>query len=286
MKVIWDDKIVEREDVKIDFEDRGYQFGDGIYEVIRVYNHQYFCLDEHIDRFFSSANKIEMRIPHSKNDIKTLITDLLRESNIQTGNLYIQMTRGNGSPRNHSYPSQNVKPLLTGSITAVERDTELMETGIKTILQDDIRWLKCDIKMISLLGNIMLKHEAHKQHADEAILHREGQITECSSSNVAMVKDGAIYTHPDGHLILPGITKLVWIQSAKHLNIPVYEQAFSVEDLFKADEVFCSSTTMEIMPVNQIDSQTFDSPASRSIIRQLQDSYKKEIEKQCGKLTT
>ncbi len=285
MKVIWDDKIVEREEVRIDFEDRGYQFGDGVYEVVRFYNHTYFCLDEHVDRFFSSAEKIEMRVPHSKDEIKDLLLELLKESEINTGNVYIQMTRGNASPRNHTYPSQDIRPLLTGSITVAERNTLQLQSGMKTIIQDDIRWLKCDIKMISLLGNIMLKHEAHKQNADEAILHRDNIVTECSSSNVAIVKNGTIYTHPDGNLILPGITKLVWIACAKQLNIPVIEEPFTTDDLLNADEVFCSSTTMEVMPVNQVDDHAFNVSKNDSIVRQLQACYKQEIEKHCGKLT-
>lgn len=245
----------------------------------------YFCLDEHVDRFFSSAEKIEMRVPHSKDEIKDLLLELLKESEINTGNVYIQMTRGNASPRNHTYPSQDIRPLLTGSITVAERNTLQLQSGMKTIIQDDIRWLKCDIKMISLLGNIMLKHEAHKQNANEAILHRDNIVTECSSSNVAIVKNGTIYTHPDGNLILPGITKLVWIACAKQLNIPVIEEPFTTDDLLNADEVFCSSTTMEVMPVNQVDDHAFNVSKNDSIVRQLQACYKQEIEKHCGKLT-
>lgn len=285
MKVIWNNKIVEREEVNIDFEDRGYQFGDGVYEVIRIYNHTFFCLDEHIDRFFSSADKIEMRVPYSKNEIKELITELLEESKVKTGKIYMQLTRGNASPREHSYPSEDVIPMLTGSITAVERDTEKFKHGLKTTLEDDIRWLRCDIKMISLLGNIMLKHEAHKKGAEEAVLHRDNIVTECSSSNLAIVKDGEVYTHPDSNLILPGITKIVWLRCARELNIPVHEQPFTTEELLDADEVFCSSTTKEVMPINQIDDLTFDSPEANSVIRRLQKCFEAEIEKQCGKLS-
>lgn len=285
MKVIWGKEIVDRDKVNIDFEDRGYQFGDGVYEVIRIYNHTYFCVDEHIDRFFTSAEKIEMRMPLTKAELKALITELLKESAVKNGSIYIQMTRGNASPRDHSYPSQDVVPLLTGSITASERKIEKMKNGMRTTLEDDIRWLRCDIKMISLLGNIMLKHEAHKKNADEAILHRGDIITECSSSNVAMVKDGAIYTHPDGNLILPGITKIVWKSCAEKLNIPVYEQAFTTEELLNADEVFISSTTKEVMPISKIDDKTFDVSKKGSITRLLQSCYEKEIVKQCGELT-
>lgn len=285
MKVIWGNEIVDRDKVTIDFEDRGYQFGDGIYEVISFYNQTYFYMDEHIDRFFSNAEKIEMRIPFTKDELKTLSMKLLKESEENDGYIYIQLTRGNVSPRDHSYPSQDVVPLLTGSITGALRNTEKMSRGIKTTLEEDIRWLRCDIKMISLLGNIMLKHEAHKKDAEEAILHRDSIVTECSSSNVAMVKNGAIYTHPDGNLILPGITKVIWKACAEKLNIPVFEKPFSVEELFDADEVFCSSTTKEVMPIRQIDDKVFELPETGSIIRALQVCYEKEVTEQCGELT-
>ncbi|MER2063727.1 MAG: D-amino-acid transaminase [Alkalibacterium sp.] len=285
MKVIWGNEIVERDKVTIDFEDRGYQFGDGIYEVISFYNQAYFCMDEHIDRLFSNAKKIEMRVPLTKERLRTLSLDLLRESGIHDGYIYLQLTRGNASPRNHTYPSQDIVPLLTGSIIGAERNTEKIYQGIKTTLEEDIRWLRCDIKMISLLGNIMLKHEAHKKNADEAILHREGIVTECSSSNVAIVKNGAIYTHPDGNLILPGITKVIWKACATKLNIPVYEEPFTTEDLLNADEVFCSSTTKEVMRIRQVDEKLFEKPEIGSVIQSLQACYEKEVEEQCGDLS-
>lgn len=285
MKVIWGNEIVDRDKVTIDFEDRGYQFGDGIYEVVSFYNRTYFCMDEHIDRFFSNAEKIEMRVPFTKAEIKSLSDELLNGSEVNDGYIYIQLTRGNASPRNHSYPSQDVVPLLTGSIIGAERNTEKMSRGIKTSLEEDIRWLRCDIKMISLLGNIMLKHEAHKKDAEEAILHRENIVTECSSSNVAIVKDGAIYTHPDGNLILPGITKILWKDCAEKLDIPVYEEKFTTEELMDADEVFCSSTTKEVMRIRQIDDKVFEIPETGSVIQALQKSYEQKVMEQCGDLS-
>lgn len=283
MKVIWNNKIVDHEEVVINPEDRGYQFGDGVYEVIRAYNQVYFCLDEHIDRLYSSAHKIELTIPYSKEEIKGLAEQLLKEAHIHTGDLYLQITRGVSSPRNHTYPDKAVLPLLTGKVNEVVRDQNKLDRGIATIMIEDIRWLRCDIKMISLLGNIMLKHEAHKKGAEEAILHRDGIITEGSSSNVSMVKDGVIYTHPDSHLILPGITKLVYKRCANELNIPFTEKPFTIEELTEADEVFCTSTTLEIMPVMQIDDKQYN-VSHYPIVRLLQDAYKKEIEKQCGPL--
>lgn len=286
MKVIWGNEIVDRDEVSIDFEDRGYQFGDGIYEVISFYNQTYFCIDEHIERFFANAEKIEIYTPFTKVELKALANELLSQSAVNNGYIYLQLTRGNASPRDHSYPSQDVVPLLTGSIAAAERYIGKMKKGIKTTLEEDIRWLRCDIKMISLLGNIMLKHEAHKKNAEEAILHRDNIVTECSSSNVAIVKDGVIYTHPDGNLILPGITKVIWKSCAQKLNIPVCEKPFTTIELLDADEVFCSSTTKEVMPISQIDGKSFDIPERGSIIRKLQACYEKEMIRQCGKLAT
>lgn len=282
MKVIWNSEIVDRSEVKIDPEDRGYQFGDGIYEVIRAYNKHYFCLDEHIDRFFSSAKKIEMNVPYTKDELKDLVNRLLVETGVETGNIYLQLTRGISSPRNHMYPDAAVLPMLTGTITAVERDAVQMSKGIATIVTDDIRWLKCDIKMISLLGNIMVKHEAHKRNAEEAILHRDGIVTECSSSNLAIVKNGEIWTHPDGNLILPGVTKIVWKKSAEKLGYPVIEKPFTLEALYDADEVFCSSTTIEVMPVYKIGDKVLFEKGPGEITSALQKAYLKEIENSCG----
>lgn len=284
MKVIWNSEIVDRSEVKIDPEDRGYQFGDGIYEVIRSYNGRFFCLDEHIDRFYSSAGKIEMAVPYSRNEMKSLVNRLLEETNIDTGNLYLQMTRGISSPRNHMYPDAGVHPMLTGTMTAVERDAVKQVKGIDTIVTEDIRWLKCDIKMISLLGNIMAKHEAHKKNAEEAILHRDGTVTECSASNIAIVKNGEVITHPDGNLILPGVTKLVWKKCAEKLNISVVDRPFSLEEMYEAEEVFCSSTTIEVMPVRRIDERVLFTDKPGDLTTALQAEYLKEIEQQCGEI--
>ncbi|GEL67853.1 D-amino-acid transaminase [Marinilactibacillus psychrotolerans] len=284
MKVIWNSQIVEREEVKIDPEDRGYQFGDGIYEVVRAYNGKFFCIDEHIDRLYTSASKIEMAIPQTKDKMKRLMNQLLEESGIETGNLYLQVTRGIASPRNHVYPDLSVLPTITGNITVVPRDAEKIKAGIKTVIEEDIRWLKCDIKSISLLGNIMAKHEAHKKNAEEAILHRDGIVTECSASNVAIVKDEVIYTHPDSNLILPGVTKIVWLKCAEKLGIEVKEEPFTLEQLNESDEVFCSSTTIEVMPIHTINGYAVNGGKIGEVTQKLAKAFEEEIEKVCGKV--
>lgn len=283
MKVIWNSQLVERDEVRIDPEDRGYQFGDGVYEVVRAYNGHFFCLDEHVDRLFSSAKKIELAIPQSKDEVKHLMKKVIKENDIQTGNIYMQVTRG-VSPRNHTYPDGSVLPMMTGTTSVVPRDADMIEGGIHAVVEEDIRWLRCDIKVISLLGNIMAKHEAHKKNADEAILHRDGVVTECSASNVAMVKDGVIYTHPDGNLILPGVTKKVWIDCAEDLGIPLKEEPFTVDDLLAADEVFCSSTTIEVMPIVKINGDKVGKGIRGELTEKLAEAYKAKVEEVCGNL--
>ena len=285
MKVIWNDKIVERSEVKIDMEDRGYQFADGIYDVVRAYNGKFFTLNEHVDRLFSSAEKIELVMPFTKDELKQLLSTLMKENGISTGNIYMQVTRGIGIPRNHTYTDPElVPPVFTATTTIVPRDQEKMDQGMSAFIVPDMRWLRCDIKSISLLGNIMAKHEAHTNGGDEAILHRDGIVTECSSSNVWMIKDDTIYTHPDGNLVLPGITKIMLLKVAREAGMLVKEEAFTIEDLKKADEVFASSTTMEAMPIISIDGNPVGHGQRGAVVEKLQQLYVDAVEKECGQI--
>ncbi|MGB7366979.1 D-amino-acid transaminase [Carnobacterium jeotgali] len=285
MKVIWNNEIVERSEVKIDMEDRGYQFADGVYDVVRAYNGKFFTLNEHVDRLFSSAEKIEMALPFTKEELKQLLSKLIQENNIDTGNVYMQLTRGIGIPRNHSYPdSELIPPVFTATTTIVPRDQTKMDQGITAFIVPDMRWLRCDIKSISLLGNIMAKHEAHKKGCDEAILHRDGVVTECSSSNAWMIKNDTIYTHPDGNLILPGITKIMLLKVARKAGIPVKEEVFTIKDLEEADEVFASSTTIEAMPITHINGNPVGQGKRGPVVEKLQQLYVEAVEEQCGQI--
>ncbi|MFL2099201.1 D-amino-acid transaminase [Desemzia sp. FAM 23989] len=286
MKVIWNDQIVDRSEVKIDMEDRGYQFADGIYDVVRAYNGQFFTLDEHVDRFFSGMNKIDLEAPFTKDELKSRLKELIQINKIDTGNVYFQISRGISSPRDHIFPDPtDVPPVFTASTTVVPRNQVKMTNGITAGIVPDTRWLHCDIKSISLLGNILAKHTAHKEGFDEAVLHRDGIVTECSSSNMWMVKDGIVYTHPDGNLILPGITKIVLLRAAEKAGIPVKEETFTLEDLKQADEAFSSSTTIEAMPIIEIDGVAVGQGKRGPVVEKLQQYFVAEIEAQCGSIT-
>ncbi|WP_034550808.1 D-amino-acid transaminase [Carnobacterium funditum] len=283
MKVIWNNQLVEREDVKIDMEDRGYQFADGLYEVIRVYNGVLFTAKQHIERLFTGAKKIDLILPFTREKLIKLLSELIEGNQIETGNIYLQVTRGVSSPRNHAYPeTECTSTVFTASTTSVPRNLKMMNDGIKVITLPDMRWLHCDIKSISLLGNIMAKHEAHKKGKDEAILYRDNRVTECSTSNISIIKDNIIYTHPDGNLILPGITKSVLFKVARQAGITVKEETFTLKELKEADEVFASSTTMEAMPVIEIDGELVGGGNCGPVVKLLQSLYVTEIETECG----
>ncbi|EUJ17869.1 D-amino-acid transaminase [Listeria grandensis] len=284
MKVLVKDQLIERDEAKVDIEDRGYQFGDGIYEVVRMYNGTFFTYDEHIERLYASAAKLDLVIPYSKPELRKLLDGLVKANNVGTGNVYLQITRGVQSPRNHVIPSTPLEAVLTASTSEVPRDTTLFENGRKAILEEDIRWLRCDIKSLNLLGNTIAKNKAHQAGAFEAILHRGENVTEGSAANAYIIKDGALITHASNNFILEGITRQVILRVARENGIPVVESGFTLADLAVADEVFISSTTIEVTPIIEIDGKLVGDGKRGPITKQLHDAFTKEVLKQCGEL--
>lgn len=250
--VLWNDRLVKDGDIQLSKEDRGYQFGDGIYEVIRIYDGSMFTATEHINRFYNSADKIKLVIPFTKDVFHKMLYDLIEANEITTGQVYVQITRG-ASPRQHQFPTDAVEPVLTAYTKEVERPVSQMANGVAAKTVEDVRWLRCDIKSLNLLGNVMAKQEAHEAGCFEALLHREDLITEGSSSNMYGIKDGVLYTHPVTNLILNGITRNVILECCKEIGLPVIEEPMSLTTLYSNEEFFMSSTTAEIMPIIVID---------------------------------
>ncbi|MBC1226761.1 D-amino-acid transaminase [Listeria booriae] len=284
MKVLVNNQLIERVEAKIDIEDRGYQFGDGVYEVVRAYNGQFFTYEEHIDRLYASANKIDLVIPFEKAELRELLEGLLKANNIGTGNVYLQVTRGIQSPRNHVVPELPLEGVLTASASEVPRDTTLFEQGRKAILEEDVRWLRCDIKSLNLLGNTMAKNKAHQAGAFEAILHRGEEVTEGSATNAYIIKDGTLMTHAADNLILSGITRQVILKVARDIGVPVAETGFTLTDLATADEVFISSTTIEVTPIIEIDGKQVRDGKRGPITKKIHDAFTAEVLRQCGEL--
>ncbi|MEW9672787.1 D-amino-acid transaminase [Ammoniphilus sp. 3BR4] len=274
--ILYNDRLVDREEVRIDIEDRGYQFGDGVYEVVSIYGGQIFRLQEHLDRFEYSANQIGITLPVSLENLKENLHKLMEVHELKNGQIYFQVTRGY-APRNHPFPDP-AHPVLTGYVTRKPRPVELMEKGVSVIVTEDIRWLRCDIKSLNLLGSVLAKQKAAEQGGYEAIQHRDGIVTEGSASNLFMVRDGKLYTHPLGNLILGGITRIVVLEIAKKLNIEVVETPFTLEDLAQADELFLTSTTSEIMPIVTIDGKPVKNGIRGSVTKQLQEEFNSLIQ--------
>ena len=273
---LWNDRIVADDEVVVDKEDRGYQFGDGVYEVVKVYNGQLFTLEEHVDRFYASAEKIHITIPYTKDKLYTLLHQLVEANEINTGHIYFQITRG-ACPRNHIFPGDDVAPVLTGNAKENPRPVANFENGVKATFVEDIRWLRCDIKSLNLLGAVLAKQQAHEKDCYEAILHRGETVTEGSSSNIYGIKDGVLYTHPADNLILNGITRQVIFKCAEEIGMPVKEQALTKDQLLGMDDIIVSSTTSEVTPVIDVDGQVIGSGKPGEWTRKLQAQFDTKI---------
>ncbi|GAE24580.1 D-alanine aminotransferase [Halalkalibacter wakoensis JCM 9140] len=270
--IIQNELLLPKKEASIPLDDRGYYFGDGVYEVIKVYNGQLFAKDEHLQRLVDSAKKLEIPLPFSIEKMEELLYSLVEKNSMQNGLVYFQITRG-VEPRNHLY-SRELKSTFTAFVQPPQDVEDAQKNGVNVWLTDDIRWLRCDIKTINLLGNVMVKREAADHHCQEAIMHRNGTITEASSSNVFLVKDKILYTHPATNLILNGITRQLIIKVAKKYGYEVVEEPFPVEVLEHADEAFISNTSLEITPIKAVYGQLTTTFPIGPVTKDLQIKFK------------
>lgn len=271
-----DGKFTEQGELNISIDDRGYYFGDGVYEVIKVYGGELYTAEEHISRLFQSAAKVKMTIPYSEGQMLEIARELALCNTISVGHVYIQVTRG-AAPRTHQFPASTVVPVVSAYAIQNPRPTSNIDNGVPVKSVEDIRWLRCDIKSLNLLGNVLAKQEAYEVNCAEALLHRDGVVTEGSSSNMFGVKGGTIYTHPANNLILNGITRQVVLGLCQELAVPLKETAFTIEEAFKMDELFLTSTTSEIMPITSIDGHSIGSGIPGTLTRKLQKEFALQI---------
>lgn len=255
---------------KVSVFDRGFLFADGVYEVIPVYQRRPFLPELHIQRLQRSADAIGIA-PITTEFWHQLVLDLINRNNLDDGLVYIQLTFGADSQRSH-LPTQPLTPTIYASLSPLSVHWNTPKP-VKIAVLEDIRWHRCDIKSISLLGNIMLKREAAKRGAIEPLLHRDGRITEGASCNYFMVKQGRLYTPPADHLILAGITRTWVIQLAQQLAIEVHEEALNVNELQHVDEVFLTSSSREVQPVGQIDDIIVGNGQCGTITAQIAEAF-------------
>ncbi|MBN1780821.1 D-amino-acid transaminase [bacterium] len=276
MIVYYNGSYMQKDSVSISPDDRGFLFGDGTYEVIRVYNSRIFRMSDHLKRLKHSLHEIEIRsldVAHLEHVGKTLI-----EKNPETAQdavLYIQVTRGTAA-RSHLFP-EHIEPTVYAALSGAPAGRTAIDNGLKIILLQDQRWGRCDIKSISLLANVLAAEEARKQDAYEAVFVRDSVITEGTRTNIAAVFDGTVETHPTGHRILGGITRDVVLELCHRENIPVREQAIAEARLYEADEIFLMGTTTEIGPVIRVNDREIGSGRPGPVTQRLQKSFRAVI---------
>ena len=271
--VYWNRDYIPLEKATVSVEDRGFLLGDGIYEVVRVYGGRPFRLADHLQRLHQSAAAAQLPLPDNADDLPDIIQRLLEENNVFDSNVYIQCTRGYSHPRQHAFPTE-VHPTMLVMLTPVIPLTPgAREQGVSAITVPDVRWRRCDIKTIMLLPNAMAKTQAHDAGAYEAILVRDGLVTEGSSANVMAVINGELRTHPEDTDILGGITRLVVLELASQLGIPLREEAFTVPEMYAAQEVLLCSSSPEILAITSIDGQTIGRGRPGPVTQRLYEAF-------------
>lgn len=262
------DRFVETGAAVVPLEERAYNFGDGVYEVVRYYDGKGVGVEEHLERLARSAAAIRLVLSHSLEEIRELMVTAAMKTGETNVDVYLQVSRGE-APRLHPFPKVPSCLAMVAKPARVVENAQ-REQGVAAITHPDERWANCHIKSLNLLPNVLAKQAALDAGAMEAILIRDGKVTEGSASNVFMVKDGVLYTHPADRWILNGITRRMVLRVARELGIPVREEAVSESFLLnEAEEVFVTSTTMEIMPLSSLNGKAFPPSGQRPVTEKL-----------------
>jgi D-alanine transaminase len=265
-------EFVELSNAKISVLDRGFIFGDGVYEVIPVYSKRLFRLDEHLERLQNSLDAIRIDNPYPESEWKKFLSQIVMKHAEEDQSIYLQVTRG-VAPRDHAFP-KGVKPTVFMMSTPLKvTDQATFEKGIAAITLDDIRWLHCNVKAIALLPNILMRQTAIDEGAQEAILVRDGEVTEGAASNVFIVRNGVIKTPPKSARLLPGVTRDLVVELAKKQGLLCEESNFSRPELQAADEIWMTSSTKEILPVVKLNDAIIGNGKPGKLTRQMYEIY-------------
>jgi D-alanine transaminase len=242
------------DEIKISPDDRGFLFGDGVYEVIRAYHGVPAFWEEHFARLVRSAREVQLPFFIEQTDFQHLLLSGLQLSGYQEAKIYIQVTRG-VAPREHVFPPRGEATVFLSFRKMVALPMEVSQGGVSVITLPDIRWGRCDIKSLNLLPNVLAKQKAQEAKAFEAIFVRDGWVGEGATSNVLMVKDGGIFTPERTHFVLAGVTQHQVAAMGQAKGHDVQFRPVPISDLFQSDEVFLVGTTIEVLPVIQINGQ-------------------------------
>jgi D-alanine transaminase len=278
MLVYLNGQFLPKEQAHLSPDDRGFLFGDGVYEVVRSFDGHLFQANAHWQRMRTSLAATEINGP-TATELQHIAETLLQKNGLHRGEatVYLQVTRG-VAPRRHGFPRPLPPPTVYACSAAFTPPREKWDSGIRVITVPDTRWLRCDIKAISLLANILANEQAQSAGAHEALLVRDGVITEGSHTNFAAVRDGSLVTHPTNSFILNGITRGVVLDLCAGLNIPVSEVGIRAVELPLLNEAMLLGTTNDIMPIVQINDQIIGGGRPGPVTRQLQKAFQEFVE--------
>lgn len=261
-------------------EDRGFLFGDAVYEVFKFLQKKPVFLRGHWSRLVRGLEAIDIRNPWDEGSFVAMVRDLLARTSFVDGIVYLQVSRGEGE-RAQFYPDDMTPTAIAYSRRFKFPDAARKESGIRLITTRDRRWKHCDVKSVNLLANALAKKEAQRAGVDEALFVDDGAVREGASSNFFIVKNGRIITHPLDEHVLPGVTRDRTIAVACEADVPLDERVFLLDEMRKADEAFISSTTMGVMPVREIDGHSVGSGVRGPVSARLQglfdDAEKREV---------
>ncbi len=272
-RVYLNGRLVPRNEAQVSVLDRGFLFGDGVYEVIPVYNRQLFHLEQHLLRLQHSLAGIRLVNPHTASAWGEILRQLIADQEWADQSIYLQITRGYAPLREHIFPKSTVPTVFVMANPLTPPSDAELKTGVTAITVRDVRWERCDIKAITLLANALARQEALERDAYEAILIRAGLATEGAASNLFIVRDGVICTPPKGPLLLPGITRDVVLELAAEHHLTTHETDIRVEHLTTAEEIWLTSSTREVLPVTRLDDKPVGSGLPGPIWTQMQRLY-------------
>jgi len=270
------DVFLPLSEARVSVEDHGFQFGDGVYELIRVYAGRPFHLTEHLDRLEQSARAVAISVPYTRERWTALVAEAVSRSRYPEAKVYIQLTRGVG-PRDHVLASP-VPPTVVLTVRAlVPPDPVFYAKGVDVVTIPDLRWAWCNVKSVSLLANVLAKQQAREKGAFEALFVRDGLVLEGATSNVAVVRDRVLITPPEGPLLLSGVTRKVVLTVAQQAGVAVKEEPVTEADLCAADEVLLTGTTIEVLPVARVDGRPIGAGVPGPVTRLVMDRFKRAL---------
>lgn len=276
MDVYLNGNYITHSEAKVSAVDRGFVFGDGVYEVTRVVNGKFILEKEHLDRLQKGLSGLKIEMDQVIIDeIPSISRELIQRNGLQNGEagVYLQITRGAAWPRTHHFPDPPVKPTIYLSATPFKPHLKLHEIGVDTIKVPDIRWARCNLKTVNLLPNILAKQQAMDAGVNSAVMVRDGVITESPNANIFAVKGGELYTYPESNYILSGITRGAVLKIAAELGIKVNHLPIREDDLYDLEELFFSGTTTDIQPINRVDGKNIGSGKPGKVVRSIQKAY-------------